>query len=58
MEPTYCPGTGEPEPGGLVSREAIAMARDTVTQLDPGISGCDIASLYDVRQPAVSHLDR
>lgn len=51
MEPAYCPGTGEPEPGGLVPREAIAMVRDAVTQLDPerfGFDVVEVAPQYDV----------
>ncbi|ADJ16631.1 agmatinase family protein [Halalkalicoccus jeotgali] len=51
MEPAYCPGTGEPEPGGLVPREAIRMVRDAVTQLDPehfGFDVVEVAPQYDV----------
>lgn len=51
MEPAYCPGTGEPEPGGLLPREAITMIRDAVTQLDPDNFGFDIVEVapqYDV----------
>ncbi len=51
MEPAYCPGTGEPEPGGLLPREAITMVRDAVTQLDPNNFGFDIVEVapqYDV----------
>ncbi|MDG5759598.1 agmatinase family protein [Natronococcus sp. A-GB1] len=51
MEPAYCPGTGEPEPGGLIPREAIKMVRDTVTSLDPDRFGFDVVEVapqYDV----------
>ncbi|WP_336361924.1 arginase family protein [Halalkalicoccus salilacus] len=34
MEFASCPGTGEPELDGLVSREAIAVVRDAVARLD------------------------
>ena len=50
MEPAYCPGTGEPEPGGLVPREALYMVREAVTQLDPehfGFDVVEVAPQYD-----------
>jgi arginase family enzyme len=55
MEPASCPGTGDPESAGFVSREAIIMVRDVVTQLDPGTVGFDVVP-QDVR--AVSRPDR
>ena len=51
MEPAYAPGTGEPEPGGLIPREAIKMVRDAVTRLDPDDFGFDVVEVapqYDV----------
>jgi agmatinase len=51
MEPAYCPGTGEPEPGGLVPREAIYMVREVVKALDPDHFGFDVVEVapqYDV----------
>jgi len=45
MEPAYCPGTGEPEPGGLVPREAIYMVREVVKALDPANFGFDIVEV-------------
>jgi len=51
MEPAYCPGTGEPEPGGLVPREAIYMVREVVKALDPDAFGFDVVEVapqYDV----------
>jgi agmatinase len=51
MEPAYAPGTGEPEPGGLVPREAIYMVREVVKRLDPDEFGFDVVEVapqYDV----------
>ena len=51
MEPAYAPGTGEPEPGGLVPREAIYMVREVVKALDPDDFGFDVVEVspaYDV----------
>jgi len=51
MEPAYAPGTGEPEPGGLIPREAIYMVREVVKALDPAEFGFDVvevAPAYDV----------
>jgi len=50
MEPAYCPGTGEPEPGGLVPREAIYMVREVVKAFDPenfGFDVVEVAPQYD-----------
>jgi agmatinase len=51
MEPAFCPGTGEPEPGGLMPREAIHMVREVVKKLDPekfGFDVVEVAPQYDV----------
>lgn len=51
MDPAYCPGTGEPEPGGLQAREAIYMVREVVKALDPDTFGFDVVEVapqYDV----------
>jgi agmatinase len=51
MEPAYAPGTGEPEPGGLIPREAIYMVREVVKALDPEDFGFDVVEVspaYDV----------
>lgn len=45
MEPAYAPGTGEPEPGGLIPREAIYMIREVVKALDPEDFGFDIVEV-------------
>jgi len=45
MEPAYAPGTGEPEPGGLIPREAIYMVREVVKALDPEDFGFDIVEV-------------
>ena len=45
MEPAYAPGTGEPEPGGLVPREAIYMVREVVKALDPDDFGFDVVEV-------------
>ena len=45
MEPAYAPGTGEPEPGGLVPREAIYMIREVVKALDPDDFGFDVVEV-------------
>lgn len=51
MDPSVCPGTGEPEPGGLTAREAIAAIRLIAKNLDVRNFGFDIlevAPMYDV----------
>jgi agmatinase len=51
MDPSVCPGTGEPEPGGLTSREAIGLIRMITKNLDIEKFGFDIlevAPMYDV----------
>ncbi|WP_254764503.1 agmatinase family protein [Natrinema marinum] len=51
MEPAYAPGTGEPEPGGLIPREAIYMVREVVKALEPSEFGFDVVEVspaYDV----------
>jgi agmatinase len=45
MKPAYCPKTGEPEPGGLVPREAIYIVREVVKALDPDHFGFDIVGI-------------
>ncbi|AUV83450.1 agmatinase [Salinigranum rubrum] len=45
MEPAYAPGTGEPEPGGLIPREAIYMVREVVKALDPDDFGFDVVEV-------------
>ncbi|GGN13627.1 agmatinase family protein [Halarchaeum nitratireducens] len=45
MEPAYAPGTGEPEPGGLIPREAIYMVRECVKELDPEAFGFDVVEV-------------
>ena len=51
MDPAYCPGTGEPEPGGLMPREAFTMIREVTKQMDPDNVGFDVVEVapqYDV----------
>ncbi|ERG96060.1 agmatinase family protein [Haloquadratum walsbyi] len=45
MDPAYAPGTGEPEPGGLLPREAIYMIREVVKALDPEDFGFDVVEV-------------
>jgi len=45
MEPAYAPGTGEPEPGGLIPREAIYMVREVVKALEPDDFGFDVVEV-------------
>ena len=45
MDPAYAPGTGEPEPGGLIPREAIYMVREIVKALDPENFGFDVVEV-------------
>ena len=50
MDPAYCPGTGEPEPGGLMPREAFRMIRAITKQMDPeefGFDVVEVAPQYD-----------
>jgi len=51
MDPAFCPGTGEPEPGGLTPREAISMVRHVSKSVDPDSFGFDVVEVapqYDV----------
>ncbi len=45
MDPAYCPGTGEPEPGGLMPRETFAMIRQIVKQMDIDNFGFDVVEV-------------
>jgi agmatinase len=45
MDPAYCPGTGEPEPGGLMPRETFAMIRQIVKQMDIDDFGFDVVEV-------------
>jgi agmatinase len=50
MEPAFCPGTGVPEPFGLVPRDVATMIRRIVRQLDPehfGFDVVEVAPQYD-----------
>jgi agmatinase len=51
FDPAYAPGTGEPEPNGLTSREGIRMIRQLSKSFDPDRFAMDlveIAPAYDV----------
>jgi agmatinase len=51
FDPSYAPGTGEPEPNGLTSREGIRMIRQLSKSFDPDRFAMDlveIAPMYDV----------
>jgi len=51
FDPAYAPGTGEPEPNGLTSREGMRMMRLLSTSFDPDRFAMDlveIAPAYDV----------
>ena len=51
FDPAYAPGTGEPEPNGLTSREGIKMIRLLSKSFDPDRFAMDlveIAPTYDV----------
>ena len=51
FDPAYAPGTGEPEPNGLTSREGIRMIRLLSKSFDPDRFAMDlveIAPAYDV----------
>ena len=45
MDPAYCPGTGEPEPGGLMPREAFKMIREVTKRMDPDNFGFDVVEV-------------
>lgn len=51
FDPAYAPGTGEPEPNGLTSREGIKMMRMLSTAFNPDAFAFDIVEvspIYDV----------
>ena len=45
MDPAYCPGTGEPEPGGLMPRETFAMIREITKEMDSDAFGFDVVEV-------------
>ncbi len=51
FDPSYAPGTGEPEPNGLTSREGMKMMRILSTSFDPDRFAFDLVEVsptYDV----------
>ena len=51
FDPSYAPGTGEPEPNGLTSREGMRMTRLLSKSFDPNRFAMDlveVAPAYDV----------
>lgn len=51
MDPSICPGTGEPEPGGLLTREVYAMIRLISKELNIekfGFDVVEVAPTYDI----------
>ena len=51
FDPAYAPGTGEPEPNGLTSREGMRLMRLLSTSFDPDTFGFDLVEVspaYDV----------
>ena len=51
FDPAYAPGTGEPEPNGLTSREGMRMMRLLSTSFDPDRFAMDLVEVspaYDV----------
>src|SRR5207247_9626923 len=51
FDPAYAPGTGEPEPNGLTSREGMRLMRLLSTSFDPDRFAFDlveVAPTYDV----------
>jgi agmatinase len=50
VDPAFAPGTGTPVPGGLTSREALALMR--------GLAGADLVGMDVVEvAPALDHAD-
>ena len=50
VDPAFAPGTGTPVPGGLTSREALALVR--------GLAGCNLVGMDVVEiAPALDHAD-
>ncbi len=47
-DPAYAPGTGTPEPGGLLSREALRAVRRVAKEGLCGMEVVEIAPAYDV----------
>ncbi|MFI7442700.1 agmatinase [Nonomuraea indica] len=48
LDPSYAPGTGTPEPGGLTSRELLAGIRDLARNTDVvGLDVVEVAPPYD-----------
>ena len=51
FDPAYAPGTGEPEPNGLTSREGMRLMRRLSTSFDPDKFAFDLVEVapnYDV----------
>ena len=49
LDPTLCPGTGTPQPGGLDWRQAVAVLRATILESSAQIVGADV--METVPQP-------
>src|SRR5262249_15049685 len=48
IDPGFAPGTGSPEPGGLLPREALEMVRLIAREGLCGMEGVEVAPPYDV----------
>jgi agmatinase len=44
LDPAFAPGTGTPEPGGLTTREVLAIIRG-LSQLGVDVVGCDLVEV-------------
>ncbi len=48
MDPAFAPGTGTPEPGGLLPREVFRMLRETAREGLTGMELVEVSPPYDV----------
>jgi len=58
IDPGMAPGTGTPEPGGMLSRELLRAIRQVVMAVDlAGMDVVEVAPVYDVSEitAAVAH---
>jgi agmatinase len=59
LDPGMAPGTGTPEPGGLLTRELLRAIRQVVTAVDlAGMDVVEVAPAYDVAEVTAAAANR
>jgi agmatinase len=59
LDPGMAPGTGTPEPGGMLTREVLRAIRQVVTAVDlAGMDVVEVAPAYDVAEVTAAAANR